>query len=82
MSFDADRFLARHVELRRELLSAAATRDPQAPESVLCDAVMLLMDLQHELAVLFGSALIEHERRIVALERKPSLAQSVLRAKQ
>lgn len=79
MSFDADGFLARSADLRRDLLAAAATRDPQAVESVVGDGIVLLIDLQHDLAELFGAALIDHEGRIAALERRASLGPSVPR---
>ena len=69
MSFDAAPFHAAQADLRARMEQAAATGDPQAIDSVIREALGLVMDMHQNIVELFGNGLIEHEKRIAALEK-------------
>jgi hypothetical protein len=68
MTFDLAAFSMSLENLQAILARAKAAGDTRAVEGITADLVLLVMDGQMRLADAFATAMVDHERRLIAIE--------------
>ena len=68
MTFDLAAFSMSLENLQAILARAKAAGDTRAVEGITADLVLLVMDLQMHLTDAFAAAMVDHERRLIAIE--------------
>ena len=68
MTFDLAAFSLSLENLQAILARAKAAGDTRAVEGITADLVLLVMDGQMRLADAFAAAMVDHERRLIAIE--------------
>lgn len=68
MSFDHAAFAARQHEIRTALDAASEAGDVPAVLRIGLEMTCMVMDAQVEIAETFAAALVDHEKRLIAIE--------------
>ncbi len=68
MTFDTAALTAAFEKLQATLARAKETGENRAAEDITSDLLVLMMDLQMHLTDAFAAAMVDHERRLIAIE--------------